>query len=78
MCTGRMVPYSVSVEASRKRALEHIQDDTGRVMGVLKDDPAARLILFTVDREADCHWIAALELYFERQLKPVIPPKRRG
>ena len=67
-----------SLSNARKRALQHFPDNTGHSMAALKDDRAAKLLLFTVEREDDCHWIAALKLFFERCLKPVIPPGRRG
>ncbi len=75
---GTVIRVGRSLSDARRRALEHIRDDTGRSMAALKDDPDARLLLFTVERDDDCHWIAALELFFERSLKPLIPPKRRG
>lgn len=66
-----------SFSNARKRALEHIRDNTGETMAELKDDPEARLVLFTVAPE-DYHWAAALEIYLEDNLDPSIPCGRRG
>ena len=63
---------------SRKRALEHIRDDTGGIMKNLSKDENTRLMLFNVIDQKYIHWIAALEIYFELNLKPKIPAKRLG
>ena len=66
-----------SFSDARKRALEHIRDNTAQKMGVLAGDPEARLVLFTVLSE-DYHWVAALEVFLENNLQPSIPSKRQG
>ena len=68
---------------SRKRALEHIRDNTGGVMQRLEERGELRLQLFNL-KEFDStdapklHWVAALEVLFEHQLKIHIPSKRIG
>ncbi|MFC1580074.1 hypothetical protein ACFL4N_04110 [Thermodesulfobacteriota bacterium] len=61
-----------------KRALEHIRDDTGGEMRSLETDPSARLLLFNVKDTKDKHWVAALEIFFELNLKPKIQSGRLG
>ena len=63
---------------SRKRALEHIRDDTGGLMKKLSADNSLRLLLFNVKDEQSKHWVAALEIFFEKRLKPEIRSKRLG
>ncbi len=63
---------------TRKRALEHISDNTGDKMGSFKDDSGVILLLFNVKHLEDIHWAFALEDFFERKLEPVIVSKRRG
>jgi len=63
---------------SRKRAFEHLRDNTGGVMTALKNDKGARLLLFNVKESKDKHWIAALEVYFEEQLSPEVKSGRLG
>ena len=67
---------------SRKRALEHIRDNTGKKMNGLDDD--TRIVLFNLNRNSvsqpyeDLHWVFALEVFFELKLAPEIPSKRLG
>ncbi len=63
---------------SCKRALEHIRDNTGGSMKLLENDPNARLILFNVKEKKDLHWVMALEVFFELNLKPEIRSGRLG
>ncbi len=63
---------------SRKRALEHLRDNTGGVMTALKGDGETRLLLFNVKEPEDKHWVAALEIYFEEHLLPEIESRRLG
>jgi hypothetical protein len=64
---------------ARKRALEHVRDDTGAGtdlgMARLEADPNAVLILLTVEA-ADMHWVAAAEVYLEMKLEPGVRSKR--
>jgi len=63
---------------SRKRAFEHLQDNTGGTMAALRNDREARLLLFNVKEPRDKHWVAALEVFFEEQLSPEIESGRLG
>ena len=63
---------------SKKRALEHIRDNTGGTMAALPDNENARLLLFNVKNDEDRHWVAALEVFFEDTLDAKIPAGRRG
>lgn len=64
---------------SRKRALEHIQDNTGGRMRSIGSDPGDCLLLFNVKNEKeDMHWVAALEIFFELNLDPKIRSERLG
>ncbi len=63
---------------ARKRAFEHLRDNTGGVMTTLKNDEGMRLLLFNVKKSEDKHWVAALEVYFEEQLSPEVKSGRLG
>ena len=67
-----------SFSNSRKRALEHIRDNTGGIMHGIESDNNARLILFNLKRKEDVHWVAAVEVFLESILKPYIPSGRMG
>jgi hypothetical protein len=74
---GRVFKVGRSLTNARKRALEHFPADTGGQLAELGLDSESRLILFTVDPQ-DQHWAAALEVYLEEKLEPVVPSKRKG
>ncbi|MFH0757515.1 MAG: hypothetical protein V2B15_09525 [Bacteroidota bacterium] len=67
-----------SFSNSRKRALEHIRDDTGGKMKDLENSEGSNLILFNLKLEKDMHWAAAVEVFLENSLDPSIPSKRLG
>ena len=73
----RVIKVGRSLSNARKRAMEHIVADTGAECGKLKEADSTRLILFTLDPD-DSHWAAALEIYLERKLNPVVRSKREG
>lgn len=66
------------LQNSRKRALEHIRDNTGKIMGRLKEDLSVSLVLFNVKNQEKIHWVVALEVYFEITLNPKIRSNRIG
>ncbi|MBT5269869.1 MAG: hypothetical protein HOL70_10545 [Candidatus Marinimicrobia bacterium] len=66
-----------SYDNTRKRALTHLPANTGGMVSMLKGDDSDRLLLFNSDVKENRHWIAALEIYFERVLIPKVPPGRR-
>lgn len=71
-------------ENSRKRVLEHIADNTQTDKGEiqiahLRNIADAEIILFNViDPKKDYHWVAAVEVFLENNLKPCIPAQRQG
>lgn len=67
-----------SLDNSRKRAFEHLRDNTGGKMDILKNDKEARLLLFNMKDTNDKHWAAALEVFFEERLSPEIKSERCG
>jgi len=70
-----------SLENSRKRALEHIRDNTqvaDFMMRELPNYPDSRLLLFNLKEIKNSHWAAALEIYFEEKLDPKIKSKRKA
>lgn len=75
---GRVLRVGRSYSNSRKRSLEHIQDNTGGIIQQLNKDPDTFIILFNLKEANDnkhLHWVAALEVYFELKLKPEIPSR---
>ena len=74
---GEVIKVGRSFSNARKRAAEHMRDDTGGRMNALKEDKQARLLLYTVEA-AEAHWVAALEVFFEEWLNPSIRSKRKG
>lgn len=68
---------------SRKRALEHIRDNTRNEdleMKNLAIDPNIniRILLINVKNPADAHWVASVEIFLETYLTPLIRSKRLG
>lgn len=66
---------------SRKRALEHIRENTKNdilEMKTLNNIPDSRILLFNVKDTSDNHWVAALEIYLENELNPISKSKRQG
>ena len=67
-----------SLDNPRKRALEHIRDNStskdGSIqMKTFEGDHGVELLLITLlDSEKDLHWTCALEVFLERTLKPKI------
>jgi len=63
---------------SRKRAIEHINANTGGKMRDFASDNNTKIILFNVIDKEKIHWVAALEVFFERVLSPEIKAARLG
>ena len=60
---------------SRKRAMQHIADYTKYLDCSIRDlenKEGVELLLFNVISENDNHWVAAVEIFFERTLNPII------
>lgn len=67
-----------SLTNSRKRALEHIRDNTGKIMAQMANNPDTVLLLFNVKDPSDRHWVAAVEIFLEEKIKPLIKSLRKG
>jgi hypothetical protein len=66
---------------SRKRALEHIPDNTSHKniqMAVLGKDENTKLLLFNIKNNSDLHWVLALEAFMEWNASPKIKSARMG
>jgi len=66
---------------SRMRATQHISANTqtkNHKIRDLENISDAEIILFNVINKNDKHWIAAIEIFLEQELKPLIPSKRTG
>ena len=65
---------------SRKRALEHIRDNTMNEFFQMKTfencSKDCGLVLINCKDKNDYYWVAALEIYLEIVLKPIIKSKR--
>ena len=78
----RIIKVGRHLENSRKRALEHIRDNTHNdsfQMESLKNCTVdCGLILINCRDKEDYHWVAAIEIYMEKVLEPVIKSQRTG
>jgi len=63
---------------SRKRALEHVNDNTGEKLRDYGGKPDTKLTLFNVENPDDYHWVAAVEVYLEKNTSPLVRSKRQG
>ena len=73
----RVVKVGRHLVNARKRALEHVSDDTGGKMARLEIVSGVKLILLTVHPD-DWHWAGTVEMYMERMLDPDIRSGRTG
>jgi hypothetical protein len=70
-----------SQDNSRKRALEHIRDNTSHEniqMALLGKDAHTIVLLFNIKNDSDLHWVLALEAYMEWNANPKIKSARMG
>ncbi|HFD88017.1 MAG TPA: GIY-YIG nuclease family protein [Gammaproteobacteria bacterium] len=63
---------------SRKRAFEHIRDNTGGKMKKYGKMPETTLLLFNVKDPESYHWVAAVEVFLEKTIDPCVRAKRQG
>ena len=66
---------------SKKRALEHIRDNTHNKdinMCDLPNNKEAKLLLFNIINDIDLHWLLSLEAYMEWNINPKIKAGRIG
>ncbi|WP_156102275.1 hypothetical protein [Muricauda sp. MAR_2010_75] len=78
---GKVIKVGRHLTNSRKRALEHIRDNTrneGFEMGDLNRNIGVKILLFNLKDANDYHWAASVEMYLETKLDPVIKSKRLG
>ena len=78
---GKVWKVGRSFYNSRKRALEHLSAGTakdGYELNSLEQDKEARILLFNLKDREKFHWAAALEVYFEKKLEPLIKSDRQG
>lgn len=64
---------------SRKRALEHIKANTMNELFEMKNlihSHNSKVLLINLKDKQEFHWIAAIEIYLEQKLKPLIKTKR--
>ena len=80
LVSDKVIKVGRHLTNSRKRALEHIRDNTRNEtfeMKNLGNDPQnSKVLLFNVINENDHHWVAAVEIFLERTLNPVIKSQR--
>jgi len=53
-----------SLSNARKRALEHFRDNTGKIMKDIDGNKDLHLLLFTVNKRENEHWVIALEDFY--------------
>jgi len=66
---------------SKKRALQHIKDNSGNnvvSMNYFEGDSRLRILLFNISEDNFKHWVLALEAFFEWNIRPVIKAWRIG
>lgn len=76
---GEIIKVGRHLTNSRKRALEHIVSNTKNEkleMKDLIDNPNCKVTLLNVKDPQDYHWVAAVEIYMEKVLNPIIKSKR--
>jgi hypothetical protein len=66
---GEVLKVGKSLSNARRRALEDFRDNTGKIMKNLDGDSGLHLLLFTVDKRENEHWIIVLEDFFEWKLE---------
>lgn len=76
-----VIKVGKSQSNSKKRALEHIKDNTKNndfEMRLLDTDKGARLILFNILDKTNVHWLLSLEAFMDWNSNPVIQSDRIG
>jgi len=76
-----VIKVGKSQSNSKKRALEHIRDNTRNNLFKMKNLANAQetvLILFNIRDKRDVHWLLSLEAFLEWNSYPVIPSGRIG
>ena len=76
-----VIKVGKSQSNSKKRALEHIRDNTHNSeinMNELPTDKEAILLLFNIKNSSDLHWLLSLEAFMEWNTSPSIKAGRIG
>lgn len=76
---NRIIKVGRHLKNSRKRAYEHITSNTKNDQVEMKNlgsEEEAKVILFNVKNPKDFHWVAAVEIFLELQLQPIIKSQR--
>jgi len=76
-----VIKVGKSQSNSKKRALEHIRDNTHNSkisMSSLPDEEETVLLLFNIKDKSDLHWLLSLEAFMEWNTSPVIKAGRIG
>ena len=76
-----VIKVGKSQSNSKKRALEHIGDNTHNSeinMNMLPEDKETKILLFNINNDSDLHWILSLEAFMEWHTSPAIKAGRIG
>lgn len=76
-----VIKVGKSQSNSKKRALEHIRDNTHNSnisMNTLPNKKETILLLFNINNNSDLHWLLSLEAFMELNTYPVIKAGRIG
>jgi len=78
----RIIKVGRHLTNSRKRALEHIRDNTKvdgfQMNSFTPSNEEGGLVLINCINPNDFHWVAAIEIFLERALEPMIRSQRTG
>jgi len=76
-----VIKVGKSQSNSKKRSLQHIQDNTNKGdinMNALPENKDVVLMLFNIINDKDMHWLLSLEAFMEWNTNPSIPAGRIG
>lgn len=79
--TYGVIKVGKSQSNSKKRALEHIRDNTHNAdinMNTLPNEKETILLLFNIINNKDLHWLLSLEAFMEWNISPAISAGRIG
>lgn len=66
---NRVIKVGRHLADSLMRALQHIKDDTGKIMGNLDPETTVITLINVRNKDADLHWVAALEVFLEMHFR---------
>ena len=76
-----VIKVGKSQSNSKKRALEHISDNTKNLkisISEIAKDQQTMLLLFNIIDSKDLHWTLSLEAFMEWNIEPIIKSARMG